>query len=185
MTNLTWANVGRCRTRLGVRREELSATIYPNRDSAPASSRLHCGDPLHMLHNTQYTHCHIGAAATDHNSYKSPITISREQINNRKVEAGYFHDADIHGRSSLARAICQRSNSISESSAAGQAAYFRDLAFYTACQPENELFHIVMGGSRHFWGAAGHQILPDVYFFCRNAPADTMNHDHSLQNIIV
>ena len=68
---------------------------------------------------SQYTHCHIGAAATDHNSYKSPITISREQINNRKVEAGYFHDADIHGRSSLACAICQQSNNISESSAAG------------------------------------------------------------------
>ena len=116
MTNLTWANVVRCRTRLGVRREELSATIYPNRDSAPASSRLHCGDPLHMLHNT-LPQCR--SAATDHNSYKSPITISREQINNRKVEAGYFHDADIHGRSSLARAIRQRSNSISESSTAG------------------------------------------------------------------
>ena len=131
MTNLTWANVGRCRTRLGVRREELSATIYPNRDSAPASSRLHCGDPLHMLHNTQYTHCHIGAAATDHNSYKSPITISREQINNRKVEAGYFHDADIHGRSSLARAIRQRSNSISESSAAGHRQHTSVIGHFT------------------------------------------------------
>ena len=80
VTNLTWANVVRCRTRLGVRREELSATIYPNRDSAPASSRLHCGDPLHMLHNT-LPHCRCS-----HRSYFIQMTNNNFQRTNKQSE---------------------------------------------------------------------------------------------------
>ena len=63
-------------------------------------------------------------------------------------------------------------------------------AFYTDCRlGKNELFHIVMdelwrAAGHHFWGGGANPAR--CKFLLQKRPCrDTINHDHSLQNIIV